>query len=60
MKLKAPMKLPRPGRCKYIDEDGTLCQRRRDGKSWCPEHRQIVTEQKNPNKCPAIEELENA
>jgi hypothetical protein len=40
--LAAYAKLPRRMQCKYVAVDGTLCQRRRVGKSWCPECRQRV------------------
>jgi hypothetical protein len=36
-------KLPRRMQCKYVAADGTLCQRRRTGKSWCDTCRERVS-----------------
>jgi hypothetical protein len=42
--LAAYARLPRPGRCKFIDENGVVCQRRRRvGGAWCDVCLQRVT-----------------
>jgi hypothetical protein len=38
----AEAKLPRRMQCKFQDADGTVCQKRRVGRSWCDTHKEIV------------------
>jgi hypothetical protein len=39
--------LPRRMQCKYVSADGTLCQNRRTGRSWCDECKQRVEAKTN-------------
>jgi hypothetical protein len=41
--VTALAKLPRRMQCKHVAADGTMRQRRRVGKAWCPECRERVS-----------------